>query len=102
MSVDDNMLKYLMDVKSPKWAWDMFASVFLQEDETHKGQGVLSMWKTGHIAWDYNVMMTVVKRNLVLEDLRHVEANERGGAIDEDGWTQRQISQQPSKFVSMH
>lgn len=64
---------------------EIWLQAFFQEDETYKGEGVLSMWKTGHIAWDYKVMMAVIERNLASEDLRHVKANEGGKAIDEDG-----------------
>ncbi|XXG81104.1 hypothetical protein AAC387_Pa09g1815 [Persea americana] len=78
VSVDDNMLEYLMEVENSKEVWDIYASMFAAkkskpiEDNKPKHTENKVHGDNGR---------RVVEGNSVAEDSSQGEVNERGGAI---------------------
>ena len=60
--------------------------MFAKKPKLIKDKVCYQCGKPEHIARGCKVMMEVVEGNSSVEDLRQGEANERGGAIEEDGW----------------
>lgn len=86
VSVDDDMLYHLLDVKTPKEEWDIFSSMFAKKLKSIEDTVCYQCGKPGHIARDSKVKMVAVERNLAAKDSRQGEANKCGGAIEDDVW----------------
>lgn len=61
--VDDDMFEYLLEVETPKKAWDIYASMFAKKPKPIKDKLCYQCGKPGHITEDCKVMVIVVKEN---------------------------------------
>lgn len=102
VSVDDDMLEYLMEMETPKEAWDIYASMLAKNSKPIEENVCYECGKLGHIVGGCKVMMVVVEGDSTTEGLRQGEANECGEPLRMMLGTQRRISQPPSKAVIMH
>lgn len=60
VSVDDDMLEYLMEVEALTEAWDNYASMFAKKPKPIEDKFCYQCSKQGHIARNWKVMMVVV------------------------------------------
>lgn len=78
VSVDDDMLEYLMEMETPKEAWDIYASMLAKNSKPIEENVCYECGKLGHIVGGCKVMMVVVEGDSTTEGLRQGEANECG------------------------
>lgn len=70
VSVDGDMLEYLMEVKTPKEAWEIYARMFATKPKPIEDKVCYQCGKPGHNAGDYKVTMVVVDEGSATEKLR--------------------------------
>ena len=75
MSMDDDMRDYLMDVKTPKEAWETFVGMFVMKSKPIENNVWYQCGELGHIAWECKVKMIIIKENSATDDSRYEEAS---------------------------
>lgn len=64
------MLEYLMEVKTPKEALDIYASMFSMKPKSIEDKVCYQCGKPGHITEDCKVTMVAAEEDLATEDSR--------------------------------
>lgn len=67
MSMDDNMLDHIMDVKTSKEACGTSASIFYKKPKSMNGKVCYQWVKQGHITCDCKVQMVVIEGNSTMK-----------------------------------